>query len=126
MTILRTLVLAVLLATGPLATARANGSADVQACKAMAAKLGPVQAEIAKLKQTRDEAAETVETTGEAWDDAEVMRRASAGHAATADTAKAAYDDAKNLLAARELALQSSVSQFNDDVTAYNTRCTKK
>lgn len=126
MTILRPLMLAALLAAGPVAAAQANGSADVKACKAMAAKLGPLQAEIAKLKQTRDEAAETVESTGEAWDDAEVMRRASAGHAATADATKATYEDAKKLLASRELALQSTVTQFNDDVTAYNTRCAAK
>jgi hypothetical protein len=63
---------------------------------------------------------------GEAWEDLEIHRRASAGHAAQADTAKAAYDEAKKLLAQRELALQASVRQYNDDIAAFNSRCAKK
>lgn len=126
MTLFRPLLLVALMVAGPVAAAQANGASDMQACKAMAATLTPKQAEIAELTALRDEAAETVETTGEAWEDIEIHRRASAGHAAAADTAKTAYDEAKKGLARHELALQASVRQYNDDVAAFNTRCTKK
>lgn len=126
MTLFRPLLLSALLLAGPVAAAQANGTADMQACKAMAATLTPKQAEIAEMTAKRDEAASAVETTGEAWEDIEIHRRASAGHAAQADTAKAAYDEAKKLLARHELALQASVRQYNDDVAAFNSRCAKK
>lgn len=126
MTLFRPLLLVALMVAGPVAAAQANGASDMQACKAMAATLAPKQAEIAELTALRDEAAETVETTGEAWEDIEIHRRASAGHAAAADAAKAAYDEAKKRLARQELALQASVRQYNDDVAAFNSRCTKK
>ena len=126
MTLFRPLLLVALMVAGPVAAAQANGASDMQACKAMAATLTPKQAEIAELTALRDEAADSVETTGEAWEDIEIHRRASAGHAAAADTAKAAYDEAKKRLARQELALQASVRQYNDDVTAFNSRCTKK
>lgn len=122
----RPALLAALMVAGPVAAAEANGASDMQACKAMAATLAPKQAEIAELTALRDTAAESVETTGEAWEDIEIHRRASAGHAAAADTAKTAYDEAKKGLARHELALQASVRQYNDDVAAFNTRCTKK
>ena len=125
MILFRPLFLAALMIAGPVAAAQANGTADMQACKAMAATLTPKQIEIAELTALRDEAAETVETTGEAWEDIEIHRRASAGHAAAADTAKTAYDEAKKRLARDELALQASVRQYNDDVAAFNSRCTK-
>ncbi len=126
MMIVRPLLLAALMAAGPLATAQANGSTNMQACKAMAATLAPKQAEIAELKDVRDAAADDVETTGDTWEDAETHRHASAGHAASAEAARTAYDEAKKLLARRELALQATLSQYNDDVAAFNSRCAKK
>lgn len=126
MTLFRPLLLVALMVAGPVAAAQANGASDMQACKAMAATLAPKQAEIAELTALRDEAAETVETTGEAWEDIEIHRRASAGHAAAADAARTVYDEAKKRLARQELALQASVRQYNDDVAAFNSRCTKK
>ena len=126
MTLFRPLLLVALMVAGPVAAAQANGASDMHACNALAATLAPKQADLAVLTALRDEAAETVETTGEAWDDIEIHRRASAGHAAAADTAKTAYDEAKKHLARHELALQASVRQYNDDVAAFNSRCTKK
>lgn len=126
MTPFRPLFLSAFLLAGPVAVAQANGTADLRACKAMAETLPPKQAEITGMTAKRDEAAAAVETTGEAWEDLEIHRRASAGHAAQADTAKAAYDEAKKLLAQRELALQASVRQYNDDIAAFNSRCAKK
>ncbi len=126
MSFIRPLMLALLIASAHAAVAEANGASDLKACKAMAATLAPKQADIADMAAERDAAAEAVETNGEAWEDAEVHRRVSAGHAAAADRAKAAYDDSRKLLASHEMALQSSVAQFNDDVAAYNSRCTRK
>lgn len=126
MSFIRPLMLALLIAGAHAAVAEANGASDLKACKAMAATLAPKQADIADMTAERDAAAEAVETHGEAWEDAEVHRRVSASHAAAADRAKAAYDDARKLLASHEMALQSSVTQFNDDVAAYNSRCARK
>lgn len=126
MPIIRPLLLSVVLMTGFASAASANGATDVKACKAMAATLTPKQSDIAEMTQTRDAAASTVETTGEIWEEAETHRLMSAGHAAEADKAKAAYESAKQTLARREMSLQASVSQYNDDILAYNSRCAKK
>ena len=125
MSFIRHLLLALIIAGAHAAVAEANGASDLKACKAMAATLAPKQADIADMTAERDAAAEATETTGEAWEDAEIHRRISAGHAATADEAKAAYGEARQLLARREMALQASVAQFNDDVAVYNARCAK-
>ncbi|PKP83357.1 MAG: hypothetical protein CVT79_00690 [Alphaproteobacteria bacterium HGW-Alphaproteobacteria-18] len=126
MPVIRPLMLAVFIFGAHAATADANGASDMKACKAMAATLAPKQADITEMTTTRDAAAATLETTGDAWEDAETHRLVSASHAATADTAKAAYDDARQVLARRELALQASVRQYNDDVAAFNSRCARK
>ena len=126
MSFFRPLMLALFIAGAHAAVAEANGASDLKACKAMAATLAPKQADIEDMTAERDTAAETAETTGEAWEDAEIHRRASAGHAAAADEAKAAYGEAKRLLARREMALKASVAQFNDDVAAYNNQCARK
>ncbi|ABI76465.1 hypothetical protein HNE_1672 [Hyphomonas neptunium ATCC 15444] len=126
MPVIRPLVLSVIVFGAVAATASANGASDVKACKAMAATLPPKQTDITRMTETRDAAAETVETAGTAWEDAETHRLVSSGHAATADQAKAAYDAAKQVLARRELALQASVSDYNDDIAVFNSRCAKK
>lgn len=126
MILFRPLFLATLMIACPVAAAQANGTADMQACKAMAATLPPKQAEITQLTTERDAAAEAVESTGEAWEDTEIHRRASAGHAAAADAARTVYDEAKKRLARHELALQASVRQYNDDIAAFNSRCATK
>lgn len=126
MSAIRPLMLALFIVGAHAAVAEANGTSDYKACKAIAATLGPKQTDITRQTAERDSAAETAEMTGEAWEDAETLRLASAGHAATADEARLAYDEAKKLLARREMALQASVSQYNDDVAVYNNRCAKK
>ena len=126
MPVIRPLLLSVFLFGAVAATANANGASDVKACKAMAATLAPKQADITKMTASRDEAAAQVEATGEAWEDAETHRLVSPGHAATADTAKAAYESAKQAFARQEMALQASVSQYNDDIAAFNGRCATK
>lgn len=123
---LRALSVAAVFLSMPVAAAQANSAQDVQACRAMAATIAPREAEIAALVAERDEAADSVERYGDAWEDAEIHRLASAGHAATADTAKAAYDDARRLLSRREMALQATVRQFNDDADAFNARCARR
>lgn len=126
MSIIRPMLIAALLIASHSAAAQANGTADMQACKALAATLPPKQAEIAELTASRDEAATLVEATGDAWEDAEIHRLASGAHAATADQAKSSYDDARKLLARREMALQATLRQYNDDVAMFNQRCAKK
>lgn len=126
MPVFRPALLALILLGAHPATADANGTSHLKACKALAATLAPKQADIAKMTSTRDETAATVEASGEAWEDAEIHRHASAGHATKADQTKAAYEDAKNQLARQELALQATVRQYNDDISAFNSQCAKK
>lgn len=123
---LRALSIAAFVLTVPAAAAHANNARDVLACEAMAATIAPRESEIAALTAERDEAAASVERSGYAWEDAEVHRLASAGHAATADAAKAAYDEARKLLARHEMALQATVREFNDDAAVFNSRCARR
>ncbi|MBK8199352.1 MAG: hypothetical protein IPK75_13425 [Acidobacteria bacterium] len=123
---LRALILSGVLSLAFAAPALAAGTRDAAACKAMQATLAPRQTEIADLTAARDAAAELTEVSGEAWEDVEIHRLASKAHAAAADEAKAAYEAAKAKLARDELALQDAVVRFNDDVAAFNTRCTSK
>jgi hypothetical protein len=101
-------------------------ASDVAACKAMKAALAPREAEISDLKAQRDASAELTETKGEAWDDVEVHRLSSSGHAAEADSAKSAYEEARRQLARDEMALQATLRQYNSDVAVFNARCTAK
>lgn len=126
MSFIRPLMLAVIIAGTHVAVAEANGTSGIKACKALAATMPPKQSDIAEMTAERDVSAEIVETTGEAWEDAEIHRRASAGHATTADQAKAAYEKAKRVLAQQELALQASVAEYNEDIVDFNNRCAKK
>lgn len=126
MLLIRPLMLAVLIFGAHAVAADASGASDLKACKAMAATLTPKQADITEMTKTRDAAAVTVETTGEAWEEAETHRLISADHAATADQTKAAYDNARQVFARSEMALQASVRQYNDDIATFNSRCAKK
>lgn len=106
------------------APAYANGKGDA-ACRAMQAGFAPRQQELQEMTARRDAAAESVEATGEAWEDAEIHRLASASHAATADARSDEYLEARKLLAREEAALQATLKQFNTDVAAFNARCTR-
>ncbi len=101
-------------------------ASDIAACKAMKATLAPREAEISELTAKRDASAELVETTGEAWEDVEIHRLVSKGHADKADAGKATYEDARRQLARDEMALQATLKQFNTDVAVYNGRCASK
>lgn len=94
-----------------------------RACRALAATLPAKQEEITRLVDIRDEAAIDVEARGEAWEDAEILRRASRGHASAADTAREAYDAARERLAAHETALQDALTVYNDEVASFNRSC---
>lgn len=123
MTYLRVLSIAALMLAGPAATAQANSAQDAELCRVMSATMTPRKAEIETMTAERDAAAAEVELTGDVWEDAEVHRLASASHARTADTARAAHDEARKLLSRREQALQATLRQFNSDVAAFNARC---
>lgn len=126
MPLIRPLMLAIVIFAAHSAAAEANGASDLKACKAMAATLGTRQADITQMTAARDAVAETVEITGEAWEDTEAHRLASSQHAAAADTARAAYDKATQQLSHQETALQAAVNQYNDDISVFNSRCAKK
>lgn len=126
MSIFRPLLIAAAFVACHSAVAEANSANDVQACKALATTMPAREAEIAELTASRDEAAHTVEASGDSWEDTEIHRLASAQHAAAADRAKTEYDDARKLLARREMALQATLRQYNDDVAVFNSRCATK
>ena len=109
-----------------LALAAPAHAGDAAACKAMKAALAPRAVEVADLKAKRDASAELTEVAGEAWDEMEVHRLMSSGHAAQADSGKAAYEDARRQLARDEMALQATLKQYNSDVAVYNARCAPK
>ena len=120
----RLLAVLVFALAAPVAAADAASAKDLARCQAMSATFGPKQKEITKLKEARDAQAEAVESKGEAWDDLEVLRNASAANAEKADAAKADYEAARKDLARLEQGLQASVSALNADVNAYNKSCT--
>lgn len=120
---LRHTFIAALLALSLAGPALANGKPDLKACKAMQATIAPREAEIAELTAKREASALLAEEAGVRWEDAEVHRLVSTAHAATADLERAAYNAAKQQFARDELALQSSVKQFNTDVSVFNSRC---
>lgn len=122
---LRTLSIAAFILTLPAAAAQAGNAQDIRACEAMAATTGPREAEIAALTAERDEAAAGAGHAGDAWEDAEIHRLASPGHAAAADAARAAFDEARQRLSRREMALQAAIRQFNDDADMFNSRCAR-
>ena len=108
------------------ATADTLSPKQVQRCKAMQSTLAPKQAEIDEATAKRDELAAKAETLGERYDDAQVMRLASASNAAAADSAKAEFDAARRAFAQAEFALQANARQFNQDVADYNRTCATK
>ncbi len=99
---------------------------QVERCKAMQSTLAPKHAEIEAATAKRDELAARAEALGERYEDAQVMRLASASNAEAADTAKAEFDAARRAFAQAEFALQSNARQFNQDVADYNRSCTPK
>ncbi|MEZ5946248.1 MAG: hypothetical protein R3C13_10120 [Hyphomonas sp.] len=122
----RIIAAAIFALAAPVAAADAASAKDLARCQAMSATFGPKQEDIAKLKEARDAQAEIVEAKGEAWDDVEVLRNASAGHAEKADVAKADYESARKELARMELGLQASLSALNADIEAFNQSCAQK
>ncbi|MEM9055596.1 MAG: hypothetical protein AAGB16_09750 [Pseudomonadota bacterium] len=109
--------------SAPMATALT--SAQIKQCNAMGKSLKARQAEAAKKAEARKVLHDKVEAAGDAWDDVEIHRLASAGHAKTADEAKAKYEALKADLIKQNMAVQSLVNQINEDVAAYNGLCVK-
>jgi hypothetical protein len=106
--------------------AMAAGKTDLATCKAMQAALAPRQTGINDLVARRDASAAVLEEAGQAWEDVEIHRLVSKGHAEAADAGKAAYEAARAQLDQDETALQETLQQFNADVAAFNARCTRK
>ena len=93
---------------------------------AMQVTLTPKKAELEAATANRDALATKTEALGEQYEDAQVMRLASASNAKAADSAKAEFESAKRAFAQAELALQANARQFNQDVSDYNQSCTPK
>ncbi|MEX1250284.1 MAG: hypothetical protein WEA77_03720 [Hyphomonas sp.] len=115
--------IAPLLALSLAGPALASGKPDLKACRAMQETIAPREAEIAELAAKRDASAVLAEEAAIRWEDAEIHRLVSRAHAETAGREHAAYDAARRQVARDELALQSTVQQFNTDVSAFNSRC---
>jgi sensor domain CHASE-containing protein len=113
------------LALAPAATAqnRQASASDAEFCELLRGVMAPQHAELEQLEAERDAAAETVEALGEAWEESEIHRRVSTRHAAAADRDKAAYDDARQGLARKELALAAALRDYNRQVATFNARC---
>ncbi len=99
---------------------------QMERCKAMQVTLAPKQAELEAATANRDALATRTEALGEQYEDAQVMRLASASNAKAADFAKAEFEAAKRAFAQAEFALQANARQFNQDVSDYNQSCTPK
>ncbi len=113
------------LALAPAASAqtRQASASDSEFCQMLRGVMTPQRAELEQLETERDAAAETVESLGESWEDSEVHRNVSARHAAAADRDKAAYDEARQALARKELALAAALRDYNRQVETFNARC---
>lgn len=97
-----------------------------QSCADQAADLQKRQAETQKTADARVALVEKVEAAGDAWDDVEIHRRASVGHAKAADEAKVVYETLKADLMQKEMSLQSMLVSLNEDVASYNAACVKE
>ena len=98
-------------------------SASALTCAEQAADIQNRQVKAQAVAEARLELVDEVEAAGDAWEDVEIHRLASAGHAATADEAKAVYETLKADLFEKESSLQTLVVSLNEDVAAYNQRC---
>ena len=101
-------------------------ASEVKQCKAMGQSLQVRSAELQEQDQTRVTEAEAVETAGALWEDAEVHRYASPGHAAEADALKADFDALKSSFMKKEMTFFSNAAMLNEDMAAYNAMCAAK
>lgn len=106
--------------------AQALSQEDVKRCNAMAATFAAKKSEILKAKEGLDAKVEAVEAAGELWEAAEVHKLASAGHAKTANDAKAEWETLKKEVTREQFALQSKVKMLNGDVASFNASCATK
>ena len=97
--------------------------ASAQSCAKQAASLQEKQVEAQALAEARLTLVDEIEAAGDAWEDVEVHRLVSEGHAAKADEAKLTYETLKADLFEKESSLQVLVATLNEDVQAYNQRC---
>ena len=97
--------------------------ASAQSCAKQAASLQEKQVEAQALAEARLTLVDEIEAAGDAWEDVEVHRLVSEGHAAKADEAKLTYEMLKADLFEKESSLQVLVTTLNEDVQAYNQRC---
>ncbi|MEL7541171.1 MAG: hypothetical protein AAGJ51_09740 [Pseudomonadota bacterium] len=101
-------------------------AASALTCAEQAADLQKRQTKAQQIADARIALVDEVEAAGDAWENAEAMRNFSKDQAAQADATKVAYDALKSDLFVKEQSLQAMVVSLNQDVAAYNKRCTKE
>ncbi len=111
---------------GVVPTAAALSASTSSECRAQAKALKAEQAEALEKRTQRDELLVEVEAAGDEWEAAEAVRLFGANEASKADIAKADYHDRRSELTSLEADLQSTVTDLNRHVAAYNTKCVKK
>ncbi len=92
-------------------------------CQAMAQSIEAKTAQVKAASSERDALAKIAETKGEAWEEVEVHRLVSAGHADAADAAKAEYEAARQAFARAEMALRGQVRMHEQNVASFNAQC---
>ncbi|MEM9937713.1 MAG: hypothetical protein AAF768_02600 [Pseudomonadota bacterium] len=96
---------------------------QIRECQALGKSIQVRQGEVQTMTAKRDRALEVLELTGQQWDDVEIHRMISAGHAAEADKRKAAYEVEKTEFMKLDAALQSKNRMVNQSIVHYNARC---
>lgn len=96
---------------------------DAKWCQDTAKSFPARQASVQADNARRTELAETAELAGEEWENAESLRNLSAEHAAAADEAKAAYEDAKADFYEIDEQVRTRTSALNADFDKFNKVC---
>ncbi|MCI4645499.1 MAG: hypothetical protein MRY64_12015 [Hyphomonadaceae bacterium] len=92
-------------------------------CRVMSQSFGVRQAEVLELQERQAELATLADELGAAWELKEEVRNFSAGHAAEADEARIAFDEAKMDAMRVTADLRSKAQMLNADVAQFNARC---
>lgn len=100
-------------------------AATAQSCTQQAADLQKQQVQAQEIADARLALVDEVEAAGEAWENAEALRKFSDEQAAEADATKVAYDSLKADLLEKETNLQALVVSLNDQVATYNAKCVR-
>ncbi len=105
--------------------ANALSVAQTERCQVLGQAFAIKKDNVRKATQERDRLATEAETKGEAWENAEAMRNFGAEQAASADAAKAAYEEARKKFNFAEMSLQSQARLLSQDAAVFNAACAR-